>query len=372
MGKRVLIVCFNKLHNDPRILRQVKWLRDRHDVTTLGFSPTGIDGISHIACDPPGSNLSARGQRLLRLAFKDYEELDWNAGTRALLKETRKEHFDVIIANDIDTLPLAVESGRGRAKIVFDAHEYAPLECEESLRWRTLNKPYVDYRFQRYFKEVSVAMTVCQGIADLYEQDFGKKFEVITNAAEYSEVKPSVINPQKIKLIYHGHALPSRRTDKQIDLMRFLNKNFELNLMLARDASYIKQLKDKARSFSNINFLPPVEFSKIVSTINQFDIGLFVLPPVNVNYRLALPNKFFEFIQGRLAVAVSPSIEMARITKNYDLGVVADDFEPESMANALNSLSVEVISNFKERSDKAAHELSAEKNGEKFLKLVEN
>jgi hypothetical protein len=32
---------------------------------------------------------------------------------------------------------------------------------------------------------------------------------------------------------------------------------------------------------------------------------------------MALPNKFFEFIQARLAVAIWPSPEMSKITKTF-------------------------------------------------------
>jgi glycosyltransferase involved in cell wall biosynthesis len=373
MKKKVLIICFSNLHNDPRILRQVNWLKDKYDVTTLGISPTGVEGISHINYVPyHNSKIFVKGKRMLRFFSKDYESFYWNETMCTLLEESKKYSFDLIIANDVDTLPLAVEMSRGKSKVIFDAHEYAPMEWEENFKWRTLKKPLVMYICHKYIPKVSVATTVCPGIAGLYEKEFGGKFEVITNASEYREYKPTIVAPEKIKLIYHGNASRSRQTDKQIDLMRLLNKNFELTLMLTGDIDYIKQLKEKAKSFSNVNFLPPVEFSKIVSTINLFDIGLYSLAPTNINNRLALPNKFFEFIQARLAIAISPSEEMARITQNYNLGIVADDFEPESMAEGLNKLSVDDINHFKAQADKSARELSAEKNGEIFLKLIEN
>jgi hypothetical protein len=38
---------------------------------------------------------------------------------------------------------------------------------------------------------------------------------------------------------------------------------------------------------------------------------------------------FVEFIQARLAVAVDPSPEMARLVQRYGCGVVAPDFPPK-------------------------------------------
>ena len=77
---------------------------------------------------------------------------------------------------------------------------------------------------------------------------------------------------------------------------------------------------------------------RIVDTIAQYDIGLFLLSPANFNYYHALPNKLFEFVQARLAVAIGPSPEMARIVNDHDLGIVAPDFEPTTMAAHLNAL----------------------------------
>ena len=48
---------------------------------------------------------------------------------------------------------------------------------------------------------------------------------------------------------------------------------------------------------------------------NDYDVGLYLLPPTNFNQRYALPNKFFEFIQGRLAIAIGPSPEMAKLVE---------------------------------------------------------
>ena len=104
--------------------------------------------------------------------------------------------------------------------------------------------------------------------------------------------------------------------------------------------------------------------------INKYDIGLFLLPPESFSYRMALPNKLFEFIQGRLAIAIWPSPEMARIVNEYKCGIVSEDFTIESIANRLNSLSAKDIMKFKQNSHKAAAFLCAEKNREAFLSIV--
>jgi glycosyltransferase involved in cell wall biosynthesis len=85
---------------------------------------------------------------------------------------------------------------------------------------------------------------------------------------------------------------------------------------------------------------------------------------------MALPNKFFEYIQARLAIAIGPSPEMARIVQEFGCGVVAEDFSPASLAHALNQLSSADIDRMKAGSDRAARAYTAETNAEKLREIV--
>jgi hypothetical protein len=108
----------------------------------------------------------------------------------------------------------------------------------------------------------------------------------------------------------------------------------------------------------------------IPKALNAFDVGLVLFPPVTFNLRHALPNKFFEFVQARLAIATGPSEEMAAIVHRYGLGIISDDFAPESMAAALTALNRDAIEAFKQHAHEAAHALSAAGNSERLVQLV--
>jgi SpoVK/Ycf46/Vps4 family AAA+-type ATPase len=91
---------------------------------------------------------------------------------------------------------------------------------------------------------------------------------------------------------------------------------------------------------------------------------------VNFNYENTLPNKLFDFIQARLGVAIGPTPEMAEIVKQYNIGVVADDFTAEGLAKRLNQLTKADIENFKRNASKAANDLNAEANALKLNNLI--
>lgn len=370
---KALVICFSELHRDPRVLREIEWLRDEYEITTVGFTPCGVEGIRHIPyASVASASLTGKIKRAVKSFADDFETIYWSSDKIATAEKLDDETFDLIIANDIDTLPLAVRLAKPETTVLLDAHEYAPDEFTESFRWRLLRQPLVKYLCGKYIPQVTIATTVCQGIADKYEEEFGKKFSVITNAPAYQDLQPSRTSPEKIRLIFHGMAHASRKTEKQIEMMRFLGDRFELNLMLVGEPAYIENLKKIASGLKNVKFLPPIGTTEIASFTNQFDVGIYSLPPTNFNNQHALPNKFFEFIQARLAIVIAPSPEMARILRDFDLGLVAKDFSPQSMADAIQSLTAERIHHFKAQANRHARELSAEKNRELFLRLVKS
>jgi glycosyltransferase involved in cell wall biosynthesis len=133
---------------------------------------------------------------------------------------------------------------------------------------------------------------------------------------------------------------------------------------------YLKKLKAKSGTDRRIRFIPPVSMEELVPFSNAYDIGLYLLPPSSFNNLHALPNKFFEFLQARLAIAIGPSPEMARIVREFGCGVVADDFAPTSLARVLNRLTAADIGRMKAGSEKAAHVYTAENNAKKLQEIV--
>jgi hypothetical protein len=173
-------------------------------------------------------------------------------------------------------------------------------------------------------------------------------------------------------MIHHGGINKSRKIENMIYLMDLLDERFTLDFMfVANDQKYLSQLKKLASNKSRINFRDPVSMPEISNTINQYDIGLYLLDASGFNNRMALPNKLFEYIQGRLAVAIWLSPEMARVVKEYNCGVVSDTFTIESIAEVLNNLSGKDIQKLKQNSHQAASTLCAETNRQILLEKVQ-
>ena len=367
--KKILILAYSDLNHDARVARQIDFLSERYQLTVACFdSPKDWrQEVFRIKRIKPSIFQKALGSVfLLTGLFKAAYKVIYDFPI--LRRQFESRTFDLIIANDIESLPLAFKIKKTE-KILFDAHEFAPRHFEDKLVWRIFFQRFNKYLCRKYLPIVDQMITVGSGLANEYAAHYPVKPIVVTNANYYSDHTPTPVNEKKIRLIHHGAANPSRQLEIMIEMMNYLDDRFTLDLMLLtpsiankKTRSYLDSLKKLIKDNPRITIVPPVKSSEVVNFIHPYDMGIFLLPPINFNYANTLPNKLFDFIQARLAIGIGPTPEMARLVNTHHLGVVADDFTPQSLAQKINSLTATQISFFKINSEKAARELSAEKN----------
>lgn len=374
MPARVLILSFSDLSRDPRVRRQLHLLREEHTVTAAGFVDPCLPGVRFVDVSGAKKTSVQRIMAAARLAARRHAGYYWNVGyVRHAADALQGERFDLIIANDAASWPLATRLADGTgSRLLFDAHEYSPREFEDIWWWRWLQAPQKRWICHNWLRRADSLLTVCPGIADEYAREFGvAKPLVLRNAPAAENVEPHPVSREHVRMIHHGTAAPSRRIETMIDLIRRLDRRFTLDLMLIGEgSSYYRSLRARAAGEPRIRFLPPVKQTELVAATNHYDVGLYLLEPNSFNNRHALPNKFFEFIQSRLALAIGPSPEMAALVREHDLGVVSADFSPASLADALQSLTPESIGTFKTNAHRAARLLCWEHESRVLLSEV--
>ncbi len=373
---RVLIVSFSDLGRDPRVDRQIGFLRAGHDVVAAGLGRPGDGDIEFIDLTPPvlarPAELARRALGLARLGTHRYEAVYWrNPGIRFAAAQLAGHGADVVLANDLSALPLACAVADG-ARIVFDAHELSTAEQADELWWRVLMAPYADWLLRAYLPRVTAMMTVAPGIAEIYESRYGVEAAVVTNAPGRVELEPTPVG-EPMRMIHHGVADPQRRLELMIETTDLLDERFTLDLMLTRGSPrYYAQLEGMAATRARVNLIEPVGQREIVAHCNAYDIGIYLLPPRNENLLHALPNKIFEFIQARLAIVVGPSPEMApESSAQQSAGWSRRTSRRLPWRRFWSGLTPDAVAQFKLRADAAAGQLNAERNGEIVRELVE-
>lgn len=362
--KKVLIISFSAIRSDPRVMRQVRLLASGCDLTVAGFGDKPDANIRFVEVIKPRAGLVRKAVWALKLLAGAFESYYWSQyHVRAAARLLHDVVPDVIIANDLSALPLALELAKGKP-VIYDAHEYSPGEYEDQLLWRLLFGRYNHAFCRKYLPRVASMLTVCQGIADEYALHYGVKPLVVHNAPANQRLSPSSVQEGAIRMIHHGVASSARHLEVMIEMMAHLDQRFTLDMMLIEvEPGYMAFLRQKAQNDARIRFVEPVPMPQICQRINEYDVGLYLLPPDNFNHRHALPNKFFEFVQARLAVAIGPSPEMASLVRKYGCGVVAESFEPQALACALAGLDTQDIQSLKAASHRAAEVLCFEQDG---------
>ena len=379
---RIFIVAYSEVARDARVLREARYLSRSFDVVLAGWgSDVMLPGVEWHAL-PSRRSLPVRilGHVLLLLGRVLPAAHDWWYHFRpahvAAAQLARRERCDVYYANDWVSLPAAAEgAGAHGGRLVLDAHEYSPLEWENSFLWRLMYRPLVLRVLRRYASRCDASITVSQPIAERYAREFPLKPIVVLNAPEIASELPEPQLPGEIvRLVHHGSAIRERRLELMIDVMARAERRYTLDLMLLGDAAYIEHLRRYAERTApgRVRFVPPVRPAEIVRALSAYDAGIYLLEAEMYNHAMALPNKVFDFVAAGLAVVIGPSPAMRDLVLRHGFGRVSPSMAPEDCATLLAGLTREDILAMRHASARARRDLNADVEMAKLVKLVES
>ncbi|WP_256839309.1 glycosyltransferase family 1 protein [Ornithinimicrobium faecis] len=353
----LLIIALSTLVSDARVLRQIRLFTDDYAVTTVGYGPAPEGVVEHIAV--PDEIISWHLDRRLVVLRRYQPAYDTAPVIRHLAPRLEPGRWDVVLANDVETVPLAVNL-LPRGGVHADLHEYASRQNEESRRWRWFVAPYRRWLVRTWVSRAASVTTVGAILAAEYQREFGIEAGVVPNAAPYADRSPTPVG-DPLRLVHSGAARRNRSLGVMLDAVRLTQRPVTLDLYLVpNDPAYLEELQTEAADLPQVRFNDPVPPGELVERLGACDVGVFVLPPLTFNYLNTLPNKFFDFIQARLGIVVGPSPEMSALVDEHGLGVVTSDFTAESLARALDDLTPEDVERYKAASHAVARELSAE------------
>ena len=356
---RLLILSFSAIAADARVLKQVQLFADDYEVTTCGYGEQPDPRVRHLQI-PLDLTIDERNRNDLLL--RRYDHMYWNLPGISFVKKAldAEPRFDVVFANDIDTVGVAL-SLEPRGGVHADIHEYAPRQNDEMLVWRLFVSPYVRWMCRHFLTRAGSMTTVGGGVAAEYKRVFGLDAGVVTNAAPYAELAPTATG-SPIRLVHSGAALRNRRLEVMVEAVATASTDATLDLFLmANDPAYIEELRVLASSAAGrVTIKDPVPYSALIATLNDYDLGIHVIPPTNFNNRWSLPNKFFDYVQARLGLLIGPSAEMRDVLQAHELGVVAGGFEVADVRRSVEALTAADVTRWKAQASLAARELSAE------------
>ncbi|MCW0481433.1 glycosyltransferase [Gaoshiqia sediminis] len=326
MPPTIDLAVTNDLATDNRVHKMAISLQDMGYAVRL----TGRKRRSSPALSP-----RSYPTRRMRLIFEKgplfYAEFNIRLLWRLLFSGAR-----IVVANDLDTLPACFVAAKlRRKKLVFDSHEYF-TEVPELVKrpkvqafWKKIERLLVP--------GVKQAITVCDSIADLYQQEYGVPFRIVRNLplrtpkVTVAPKKKIDTNEQKV-ILYQGALNRGRGLEHAIRAMQYTE---QAQLWLAGDGDLTAKLQSLVQQLNlgkKVKFLGRIPLHELPGITAQADLGLSIEEDLGLNYRYALPNKLFDYIQQHVPVLVSNLPEMRKVVENYQVGLVLDSHKPHNMA----------------------------------------
>jgi glycosyltransferase involved in cell wall biosynthesis len=328
--KNLLMAVTNDLVTDNRVHKIALTLSD------IGFSVTLV-GRNY----PSGNNKLDRPYHTRRfsLLFNKGPLFYANYNTRLFFYLLFK-HFDVIVSNDLDTLPACYLASRITGKpVVYDSHEYFTEVPELVGRPRT--KRIWEQIENRILPKLSYCYTVCQSIAAIYNEKYNQSFKVVRNvpsllsnsSTDDAFVPPFPLN--KPVVIYQGAVNLGRGIEEAILAMHNLD-NVTLAIIGSGDhLEDCRKLVSTEGLDGKVIITGRVPFNELQRITRFAAIGLTIEKDMGLNYRYALPNKLFDYIQSEVPVLASSLPEIKRVVEDFHVGYVISDTTPEKIAEGI-------------------------------------
>ena len=363
--KRVIISVINDLATDQRVHRVARLL-----------SSEGVEVIciGRILPDSPEpEDVPFRIERFrMRLSSGPFFYAFYNLRLWLKLLFARKP--DLLIPNDLDTLPACYLASRIRKiPLIYDSHELFTQmpELIHRKRVQTIWKWIERILLPR----IRYAVTVNYSIATIYRRLYGTPFRVVRNMPERNvcqsleEARKGHRGKQMI--IYQGALNVGRGLELMIDAMQFLE---DAHFVIAGSGDIKLELQKRVEErgvSERVEFVGRLLPRDLAALTGQADLGISLEEDRGLNYRYALPNKLFDYIQCRVPVLCSALPEMTRIVESYGVGVASGEKDPEKLAGIIRYMLKERSGGaWKEALDLAAEELCWENESVVYRDLL--
>ncbi|MFN8251257.1 MAG: glycosyltransferase [Ferruginibacter sp.] len=250
---------------------------------------------------------------------------------------------DILLANDLDTLPANFLVSKIRSRIqVYDTHEFFTGTAE------LYNRSFVKKTWQRienfFFPRVKYIYTVNKSIAALYKDKYGIEPVVIRNlpykkAAMQQTAGFDLPAGKKILLVQGTGLNENRGLEELVSAVALLPETFML--VIAGGGLIIPALKN---SVAKQQLQERILFTGVLDPVALRQLtplawcGFSLDKPININQQASLPNKLFDYIAAGIPVIASDIMEVAAIVRQYGIGTILPQVSPEAIATAVLEL----------------------------------
>jgi glycosyltransferase involved in cell wall biosynthesis len=358
-GPRAAIVVRNAVSHDARVLREAGVLEAMgYDVTVIGAAPgptreeviagtsvrllrvglrrqpraaaagarPGRPGAGPPVADPAKVRLAQRGYRWLVTA-------DWNLRALAELRRVRPR---LCHCNDYNTIWVgaAAKLVLG-SRLVYDSHE---LWADRNLRpeWR----PWLLASEAVLVRSADRVLATSPGHANAMSSRYRLQTPlVVRNVPDLPPVTPTPVGDPPVAA-YFGAITRGRGLEEAIMVLTRLP---ELRIRVIGPEAWgfgrvLAELAAELGVSDRLSLEDPVDPRRATEVLSSADVGLALIQPTCESYRLALPNKVFEYTLAGLPILATDLPVLGEFVSRRGLGSTVAAGDVDGIARALTAM----------------------------------
>lgn len=377
---RVLIFSHSHIRRDPRLIRQIEWLRriGFTEITTIGLGSKPGNISKHLEIPRMGLFRRIFGYLIPsnKLRFKYFYGRFLDAVWQELPKNQQ-----LIVVNGIEYLNWDKfhQTSLSETPLYLDIHEDHLRPAFKGILEKIAFRKYWEWQLRNLSRIVrnhqgnKILTSVEPNLAREYESFTGHPVSVIMNSPGINDFKPRKLDPSNIKLVHHGMGTRGRGIEETIFSLRQLRDNYTLDLILFPTPFFSLKLQVLISILGlrdRVKIKKGVPLKELPELLNNYDISVILLSDRIPGHLNSLPNKFFESIHSGIGVVSGPNPTMAKIINEEQIGRVLKDWSKKELVSCLNAMSPEEIFQFKENAKKSSSKYSEIQSGAIFEELI--
>ncbi|MBI3119643.1 MAG: glycosyltransferase, partial [Candidatus Hydrogenedentes bacterium] len=267
-----------------------------------------------------------------------------------LVVKGRRVPADVYYAPEpeswVAALILKVFTGR---KVVFDMHEHVPTEFAKF--FPKFAQPFMTQltaRFMRIFARLTDYVILTRESFEPLWAGLRVPRVVVLNTNHLQPACSEV--PEELRgryagkpvIIHQGIFGDVRGSYQLLDAMKLLVREIpELRCIILGRYEYGSETHYRGAILAaglneHMDLLGVVPYEEVAAHIAVARVGLILFQPGPLNHTLAMPHKLFDYMrEGKPVVAPDFAVEVARIVREADCGLLVDVAQPEKIAAAV-------------------------------------